>query len=278
MAQNSENRHADEEQHAGYAWLAFCVIGMVSSLTMYGVALEYATSGGRKLHEWSFVFVTASIYAITAFVARAIFGEKTTVISKFNMMLLSITSIISTFTSVKSLRYVIYPVQVLFKSCKPVPVMAFNVMLGKRYKLVKYLNVAIITIGVILFMGGGNSSYVDTPRTDPMVMGVLMLSISLCFDGATGAYEDVLMSKNRVEPLDLLFNIQLGKVAISLFVLVVTNGLADFLRTLSDGGYSLLLLGVTGAMGQVRLCYDLNSYVSVLVVMVNFNYIFIGFV
>ena len=246
----------DDEQHAGYGWLAFCVIGMVSSLTLYGIALEYATSGGRHLHEWSFVFVTTSIYAITAFIARSLFGEKPTEISKYNMLVLSLTSIASTFTSVRSLRYVIYPVQVLFKSCKPVPVMLFNLILGKRYKLTKYVNVIIITAGVGLFMGGGNStqkhSSGETVQADTLLMGAMMLSVSLCFDGATGAYEDKLMSKNNVEPFDLMYNIQLGKAVISFCILVATNGLNDFLKTLDDGGFALVLLGLTGALGQVR--------------------------
>lgn len=257
----------DDEQHAGYGWLAFCVIGMVSSLTFYGIALEYATSGGRKLHEWSFVFVTTSIYSITAYIARGIFGEKPTEISKYNMLVLSLTSIASTFTSVRSLRYVIYPVQVLFKSCKPVPVMIFNLILGKRYKLTKYVNVIIITAGVGLFMGGGNSTHKDagdTAQGDTLLMGALMLSISLCFDGATGAYEDKLMSKNNVEPFDLMYNIQLGKAVIAFCVLVATNGLNDFLKTLGDGGFALVLLGLTGALGQVRnLFISLDCLVSV---------------
>jgi len=254
----------DDEQHAGYGWLAFCVIGMVSSLTLYGIALEYATSGGRHLHEWSFVFVTTSIYAITAFIARSLFGEKPTEISKYNMLVLSLTSIASTFTSVRSLRYVIYPVQVLFKSCKPVPVMLFNLILGKRYKLTKYVNVIIITAGVGLFMGGGNStqkhSSGETVQADTLLMGAMMLSVSLCFDGATGAYEDKLMSKNNVEPFDLMYNIQLGKAVISFCILVATNGLNDFLKTLDDGGFALVLLGLTGALGQVFVFVTISKF------------------
>jgi UDP-galactose transporter B1 len=246
--------HGDfEDKHAGYGWLLFCVIGMVSSLTMYGVVLEYVTSGGRKLHELSFVFVTTSIYSITAYVARSVFGEKPTQISKYQMLTLSLTSIASTFTSVRSLRYVIYPVQVLFKSCKPVPVMVFGIILGKKYPLRKYVNVIVITTGVALFMGGGSSSTAggDTGNST-MLMGAMMLSVSLCFDGATGAYEDKLMAKDHVEPFDLMYNIQLGKAVISFCCLVASNGLNDFVATLSHGGMSLVVLGLTGALGQVR--------------------------
>lgn len=102
----------------------------------------------------------------------------------------------------------IFPVQVLFKSCKPVPVMFFGTMLGKRYPLQKYVNVVIITTGVALFMGGGSSS----GGGETSILGAMMLSISLCFDGATGAYEDKLMGQDHVEPFDLMYNIQLGKV------------------------------------------------------------------
>jgi len=178
------------------------------------------------------------------------------------MLTLSLTSIASTFTSVRSLRYVIYPVQVLFKSCKPVPVMLFNLVLGKRYKLVKYVNVIIITAGVGLFMGGGSSAHKggDDPKSDTLLLGAIMLSVSLCFDGATGAYEDQLMSKNNVEPFDLMYNIQLGKAVISFCVLVATNGLNEFMHTIEAGGFSLVILGLTGALGQVFVFVTISKF------------------
>jgi UDP-galactose transporter B1 len=95
---------------------------------------------------------------MTAYLARETFNEKPTDISKYQMLILSVTSIASTTTSVRSLRYVNYPVQVLFKSCKPVPVMLFGTILGKKYALRKYVNVIIITLGVALFMGAGSST------------------------------------------------------------------------------------------------------------------------
>lgn len=259
------------EKHAGYGWLLFCVLGMVSSLTLYGIVLEYVTSGGRKLHELSFIFVTTSIYSLTAYIARNLFGEKPTQISKYKMLTLSLTSIASTFTSVRSLRYVIYPVQVLFKSCKPVPVMIFGIILGKKYSIRKYVNVIIITTGVALFMGGGKSSQkkdVTEDGNEAMFLGALMLSVSLCFDGATGAYEDNLMEKDHVEPFDLMYNIQLGKAVISFCCLVATNGLNDFFQTIQDGGISLFILGLTGALGQVRHSYLLCMHLLIYLLLI----------
>ena len=264
-AENVEEDVEDQDAHDPfgghyYFWLAFCTIGMVSTLALYGLVLEYATSGGRKLHEVSFVFVTTSIYAITAYVAREIFGEKPTDISKYQMLILSLTSIASTITSVRSLRYVIYPVQVLFKSCKPVPVMLFGSILGKKYPLRKYVNVIIITTGVALFMGAGSSTRKPGGGSETTLMGGVLLSISLCFDGATGAYEDKLMGNDHVEPFDLMYNIQLGKSVISFCTLVATNGLSTFVSTIYDGGFALVVLGLTGALGQVFIFVTISKF------------------
>jgi solute carrier family 35 (UDP-galactose transporter), member B1 len=128
--------------------------------------------------------------------------------------------------------------------------MIFGTLLGKKYAFRKYVNVIIITTGVALFMGGGNSTR-QGGGGDTTLMGAIMLSISLCFDGATGAYEDKLMGNDHVEPFDLMFNIQLGKAVISFCTLVITNGLLDFVKTLTQGGIMLVLLGITGAIGQV---------------------------
>lgn len=167
------------------------------------------------------------------------------------MLFLSFTSIASTFASIRSLRYVIYPVQVLAKSCKPVPVMAFGVLLGKQYSWHKYLNVFIVTTGVALFMGGGPSSSKPDAGANGSVLGAAMLFISLCFDGLTGAYEDKLMSAEHVGPFDLMYNIQFGKAVISFCVLIAVNQLDELLQTLQSGGLFLLVLGFTGAVGQV---------------------------
>ena len=249
-----------DDRHAGYGWLAVCVVGMLTSLTVYGIVLEYITSGGRELHEWSFLLISTSIYSVVAYIARSALGEKQTEISKSNILILSITSVASNFTSVRSLRYVIYPVQVLFKSCKPVLVMAFNVILGKRYKLVKYIHVMLIIIGVGVFLAAGDSMQSSSVNSNTTLLGAIMLSVSLCFDGATGAYEDRLMNRHNVEPFDLMYNIQLGKAVISLTMLIVGNNYSELVGTIANGGFSLLVLGITGAIGQVFVFITISKF------------------
>lgn len=103
---------AAASQRTEYVWLAICFFGIMGSFVCYGLLLEYATSGGKTLHELSFVFVTSLLYAATASLGRYARGEKPSTIPPAQFAVLGMTSMGSTFCSVKALRYVIYPIQV----------------------------------------------------------------------------------------------------------------------------------------------------------------------
>jgi solute carrier family 35 (UDP-galactose transporter), member B1 len=245
-------------------WLFLCFIGIMASFVCYGLLLEYTTSGGRKLHELSFLFVTSGLYTLTAAAGRYVRGETPTTIPPPRFAILGLTSMGSTFTSVRSLRYVIYPIQVLAKSCKPVPVMLMGTLMGKRYDLRKYINVVMIVTGVALFMGGGDNNKGgkddEEKSTSSQMIGILLLFISLCFDGGTGAYEDKLMSVHSVQPFDLMYNIQLGKTILAGVSLLVLNQLHIFVQMVTDMGWLLIALGLSGALGQVFIFVTIAKF------------------
>jgi UDP-galactose transporter B1 len=162
-------------------------------------------------------------------------------------------------------RYVIYPIQVLAKSCKPVPVMLIGALMGKRYDARKYVNVAMIVAGVALFMGagdkkgkGGNDE--DDHTASSQLFGLVLLFISLCFDGGTGAYEDKLMSVHSVQPFDLMYNIQLGKTILAGVSLLVLNQVHVFVQMCGDMGFLLVALGLSGALGQVFIFVTISKF------------------
>jgi hypothetical protein len=85
-------------------WLAVCFFGIMASFVCYGLLLEYTTSGGRKLHELSFLFVTSGLYTVTAAAGRYVRDETPTTIPPRQFALLGLTSMGSTWCSVRSLR------------------------------------------------------------------------------------------------------------------------------------------------------------------------------
>eukprot|EP00980_Cylindrotheca_fusiformis_P004076 scaffold880_cov132-Cylindrotheca_fusiformis.AAC.72 len=246
-------------------WLAFCFIGIMASFVCYGLLLEYTTSGDRTLHELSFLFVTSGLYTLTAAAGRYVRAETPSTIPPARFAILGLTSMGSTFCSVRSLRYVIYPIQVLAKSCKPVPVMLMGALMGKKYDTRKYINVIMIVTGVALFMGGGSNNkgkhdQDEDKSSSSQAVGIILLFVSLCFDGGTGAYEDKLMSVHSVQPFDLMYNIQLGKTILAGVALLVLNQLHIFFQMCQDMGPSLVALGLSGAMGQVFIFVTIAKF------------------
>lgn len=172
--------------------------------------------------------------------------------------------------SIFFIRYVIFPIQVLAKSCKPIPVMIMGAIMGKKYPLRKYVNVFLIVLGVGLFMGGGSShkkrsssatAEADDVRSGSMqIFGIVLLFVSLCFDGGTGAYEDKLMAVHHVGPFDLMYNIQLGKTIIAGVSLIVLNQVHVFVQMCQEMGFVLVALGLTGALGQVFIFVTIAKF------------------
>jgi len=252
----------DKSKSSEYFWLAFCFFGIMGSFVCYGLLLEFATSGGKHLHELSFLFVTSLLYTLTASVGRYVRAEERSTIPPAQFAVLGLTSMGSTFFSVRALRYVIYPIQVLAKSCKPVPVMLMGALMGKHYPPKKYVKVVLIVAGVGLFMGGGENKKDTGEEKDAssQLIGVTLLFVSLCFDGGTGAYEDKLMSVHSVGPFDLMYNIQMGKTILAGIGLIVLNQVHVFAQMCQDMGFLLVALGLSGAIGQVFIFVTISKF------------------
>ena len=211
--------------------------------------------------------LTPGLYSLTALCGRYIRDETPTTIPPARFAVLGVTSMGSTFCSVRSLRYVIYPIQVLAKSCKPVPVMIMGAFMGKKYPLRKYINVVMIVGGVAMFMSGGGGSKsksgdetTQSSSSPSQIIGIVLLFISLCFDGGTGAYEDKLMSVHSVQPFDLMYNIQLGKTILAGIGLLVLNQIHIFFQMCQEMGFLLVALGLSGAIGQVFIFITIAKF------------------
>jgi len=89
-----------------------------------------------------------------------------------------------------AMQYINYPAKTLMKSSRIVFTMLFGVVLArKKYQLVDYGIVAMMVVGLALFMhADANSSAVFSP------VGVIMLTVSLVCDGAISNMSESIMS------------------------------------------------------------------------------------
>ena len=100
-------------------------------------------------------------------------------------------------------------IQVIGKSCKPIPVMVLGVLVGRKsYPLLKYLFILMIVAGVAMFMYKDGSKKGAQGGEGLIGVGEILLLVSLTCDGLTGAVQVrtsiVILSFDVLDVLDVL--------------------------------------------------------------------------
>jgi solute carrier family 35 (UDP-galactose transporter), member B1 len=102
-------------------------------------------------------------------------------------------------TGTKALEWISYPVKIVIKSAKPIPVIILGALIGgKSYAYRKYFFVLVIVAGVILF------NYKDNENFEAFGWGEPLLFFSLMMDGVLGALEERLRSSTAPSTLQLM--------------------------------------------------------------------------
>ncbi|KAJ1484854.1 UAA transporter [Baffinella frigidus] len=227
---------------------------------------EYA---GKKFKSTFFMMVAErGVNALVALVFIMIFGGSGLKIPIADIFASGATQMLAMAASNEALRYVSYPTQVLGKSCKMVPVMLFGILIGGKYKdysLTDYIQVVLVTVGVVIFNfgapvkagkgGGSDSTY-----------GLALIAASLALDGFTGGLQALPKPRTlKLEPSTLLSmlytNLAGAIVALGFAALTgqIQEGLAlcraspEFVNAL--GAFSLC-----SALGQCFIYYTVTEF------------------
>lgn len=190
-----------------------------------------------------------------------------------------------------ALSYITYPAMVLGKSCKLVPVMLMNVLLYRRkFAPHKYLVVAMVTLGITMFMGFGKekpskaSKAGATPAAWSQLIGIAYLLINLAIDGATNSTQDEIFARYRVTGQQMMFWINLFSTALTTLISVLPlpyipvlhpstsgtelAGALEFIRTHPSVAVPLAQFALTGALGQLFIFETLQHFGSLTLVYV----------
>ncbi|KAH9049891.1 UAA transporter [Lactarius hengduanensis] len=190
-----------------------------------------------------------------------------------------------------ALSHVSYPAMVLAKSCKLVPVMVMNVVLYRRaFARHKYVVVALVTVGITMFMGfggdgggkhktggQGNSTLLHT------TIGMAYLLINLVLDGATNSTQDEIFARYKVSGQQMMLWINLLCTVLTSLISVLPlpyipvlhpstggetelRGAIEFLRTHPSIVYPLVQFALTGALGQLFIFETLQHFGSLTLV------------
>ncbi|KAF7314177.1 hypothetical protein MKEN_00889900 [Mycena kentingensis (nom. inval.)] len=184
-----------------------------------------------------------------------------------------------------SLSYISYPAMVLGKSCKLVPVMIMNVLLYRRkFAPHKYLVVALVTIGITIFMGlapskpGKSHGGANASTPNGSLIGLTYLLINLAIDGATNSTQDEIFARHAVTGQQMMLWINLFSTLVTVVLEMLPLPYIPVIHP-SDSGTELstaltfiaehpsikiplLQFALTGALGQLFIFETLEHFGS----------------
>jgi len=267
-----------------YLKLAFLVVGVWISWTMFGWAMERVTSTefgedkARFSYTWSIVLVQSIGNASTAAVALMMTGKRnfTGDVPARDWIIAGAAFMGAANFGLVSLHYIIYPMQVLVKSCKAIPVMFGEVIFERHVKLTvaKIISVILLCAGVVIFTMGKKGSKEETLEFDHKLMiGLMFVTLALFCDGIYGPYQNRIKTKafERGAPITAyhnMFNMNFWQGVMALLICIVTGELPKVAAFMSTHPSILKIIAeyaVAMAVGQVFI-FQLQASFGALVV------------
>jgi len=177
-------------------------------------------------------------------------------------LVISISNVLATTCQYEALKYVSFPVQMLGKSFKMMPVMLWGIAIsGKRYGLIDWGVAACVTFGVTEFLMTGPTAS-TTDQGDSM-WGFALLVAFLAFDGLTSTMQEKLFSEYTLSKYNQMFFVNLCSSAVSFGSLL---GTGTFLTCISftlahtDFAAHAALLSLSAAGSQFFIYSQIKEF------------------
>ena len=227
---------------------------------------KYSDADGSSV-KWSFPLALNAGMAFSAYITATIFenliSKSKHAVSWKHFWKAAATSAMASPLGYVSLSFISFPLMILTKSCKPVPVMVIGFFrYAVTYPWYKYVSVFLLSSGIALFCAfqppkgdkssGGPSSeaswvnfsipFADISFTVPVLaIGLTLVLGNLTLDGFTNNEQDYLFKKYKASSVQMMGNVNLW-------------------QTIYLTGYLLLMLPFQGMEGEIVKA--INSFIS----------------
>jgi UDP-galactose transporter B1 len=193
-----------------------------------------------------------------------------------------------------SLKFINFPLMMLTKSCKPIPVMVMGALFyGQSYPWFKYVSVVLLCVGIAAFSilqksssskssGAGSSGEVAYTR---QLIGIGFVVMNLLLDGYTNNEQDLLFRKHGITTFQMMKNVNLWQVGYMLIYLLIGLAVRGEASELFRAGdmflrcpglrRDILLFGLCASTGQLLIFTVMREFGSLLWITVSITRKFI---
>ncbi|KAG6531024.1 hypothetical protein ZIOFF_004794 [Zingiber officinale] len=276
---------------------AFAVLGIMSSLLIYGILQEkimripYGIN--KEYFRYSLFLVFCNRIMTSAVSAGVLLASKKSldpVAPMYKYCAVSISNILTTTCQYEALKYVSFPVQTLAKCAKMIPVMVWGTLImQKKYNGKDYLFALLVTIGCAVFILYPIATFCNSIRhlsvasykfflwastditpyntgRESTIWGISLMLGYLGFDGFTSTFQDKLFRGYDMEIHNQIFYTTVCSCLLSLTGLILQGHLLsaiNFMFKHQDCFYDVALLSTVSMSCVFRYdTLDLNVKVS----------------
>jgi len=260
--------------------------GVVGFLGLYGflqekiMSVPYGAGAGAEFFKDSLFLVAANRLVTTVYAAASVAietlretevkqddGDKDDApVWKFGLV--SISNVVATTCQYQALVFVSFPLQMLAKSFKMVPVMAWGVTIsGKSYQLLDWLIAMAVTGGCMMFLicGDVRATQSKEAATGAAVyIGMALLFGYLAFDGFTSTYQEKLFTNHRrLSPATMMLYVNGISFLFSVIGLMYFGGMVadtEFIRRHPTLLIDVVALSISATLGQVFVLETIYSF------------------
>ena len=257
--------------------LIICIAGIYVCFLTWGITQERVSKTNYDGERFKYFIFLNAIQAIVAAVVALIYTRVTSsnlepmtkpMLPQF--LRVSFLACLASPFGYASMKYLDYPLVILGKSCKLVPVLIMKFLIfGTTYPMKKYLAVLLITVGVSTFMLMDPNKNTGKKQESSMY-GMFLLSLNLLMDGVINSSQDNIFKMFKISGISMMFHMNLLSFLLMIGYLLVnpfTSELFDglmFCQTHPQVVNDIVLFALTGAVGQCFIFYTLESFGAIM--------------
>ncbi|KAM7535471.1 hypothetical protein Aperf_G00000098383 [Anoplocephala perfoliata] len=231
LARASDRLSKFAKQHR-WMTLVSCTLGLNFVYIFWGVLQEKIMTrsyNGEHFREPQFLVFCNRVGAlITALVCLSFIGSRGEDSTSETKPPLSsyahpaLSNIISSWCQYEALLFITFPVQVISKSFKAIPVMLMGRLLyGRPYKAYEYITTALIGAGVCIFILSSPTEH-KNKVAENSISGLILICCYIVFDSYTSNSQDNLFRTYKMSPLQMMRGVSSWAV-----LFTITPPLAD---------------------------------------------------
>jgi len=236
-----------------------CTLGLLCSFIAWGIAQERIMSieyEGKRFEHPAVIIFASRLAAST--LSEYFVKKQSTPLFKFSIA--SFTNVVSSLCQYTALQYTIFPIVVVFKSLKVIPVLLVGkFVFKKRYKPIAYVLALCLSVGVAMCLFSKIKSFSDTLT----VIGLVLMSGYVFTDALTSQWQSYLYKEYETPPLEMMWGVNTCSVLFTGVLTLITGEIdatIDFAVQHPSFIVHVVCLCIPAVIGQLFIFKTIQSH------------------